>query len=78
MREEISPPPWSFLVFGLLLREARVANLSPSGGLLPGTNGGLPFGQPANNTGLNGPGFVAFSNSKNTLFVSDTGNSQVR
>jgi hypothetical protein len=53
------------------------ANLSPSGGLLPGTNGGLPFGQPANNTGLNGPGFVAFSNSKNTLFVSDTGNSQV-
>ena len=53
------------------------ANLSPSGGLLPGTNGGLPFGQPANNTELNGPAFVAFSNSKNTLFVSDTGNSQV-
>ena len=53
------------------------ANLSPSGGLLPGTNGGLPFGQPSNNTELNGPAFVAFSNSKNTLFVSDTGNSQV-
>ena len=52
-------------------------SLSPSGGLLPGTHGGLPFGQPANNTGLNGPAFVAFSNSKNTLFVSDTGNSQV-
>ncbi len=52
-------------------------SLSPSGQLLPGTNGGLPFGQPANNTGLNGPAFVAFSNSKNTLFVSNTGNSQV-
>ncbi len=51
--------------------------LSPSGQLLPGTNGGLPFGQPANNTSLNGPAFVAFSNSKNTLFVSNTGNSQV-
>ena len=51
--------------------------LSPSGDLLPGTNGGLPFGQPANNTSLNGPAFVAFSNSKNTLFVSNTGNSQV-
>jgi len=51
--------------------------LSPSGGLLPGTNGGLPFGQPANNTALNGPAFVAFSNSQNTLFVSNSGNSQV-
>ncbi len=53
------------------------ANLSPSGGLVAGTNGGLPFGQPANLTGLNGPAFVAFSNSRNTLFVSNTGNSQV-
>lgn len=52
-------------------------SLSPSGQLLPGTNGGLPFGQPANSTSLNGPAFVAFSNSKNTLFVSNTGNSQV-
>ncbi len=52
-------------------------SLSPSGEILPGTNGGLPFGQPANNTSLNGPAFVAFSNSQNTLFVSNTGNSQV-
>ena len=51
--------------------------LGPSGGILPGTNGGLPFGQPANGTSLNGPAFVAFSSSKNTLFVSNTGNSQV-
>ena len=52
-------------------------NLSPSGGLISGTAGGLPFGMPANNTSLNGPAFLAFSNSANTLFLSNTGNSEV-
>jgi len=52
-------------------------SLSPSGGLVSGTAGGLPFGLPANNTSLNGPAFLAFSNSSNTLFLSNTGNSEI-
>jgi hypothetical protein len=52
-------------------------SLSPSGGLVSGTAGGLPFGIPANNTSLNGPAFLAFSNSSNTLFLSNSGNSEI-
>ncbi len=56
---------------------AGAFDLSPSGGLISGTAGGLPFGIPANNTSLNGPAFLAFSNSSNTLFLSNTGNSEI-
>lgn len=51
--------------------------LTPSGMLEPGTAGGLPFGTQANGTSLNAPSFLDFSNSLNTLFVSNTGNSEV-
>ncbi len=73
-----NPGASNILAFDLRqITGAGTSNISPSGGLLSGTSGGLPFGLPANNTSLNGPAFVAFSNSQNTLFVSNTGNSQV-
>lgn len=52
-------------------------NLSPSGGILSGVANGICAGQSANNTSLNCPGFLYFSNALKTLFVSNTGNQEV-
>ncbi len=56
---------------------AGTYNLSPSGGILPGVANGICAGLSANNTALNCPGFLYFSNQLKTLFVSNTGNAEV-
>lgn len=52
-------------------------NLSPSGGILSGVNAGICNGVAANNTSLNCPAGLYFSNQLKTLFVSNTGNNEV-
>lgn len=52
-------------------------NLSPSGGVLPGVAGNICNGLSANNTSLNCPAGLYYSNQLRTLFVSDTGNNEV-
>lgn len=52
-------------------------NISPSGGILSGVANGICAGLSANNTALNCPGFLYFSNQLKTLFVSNTGNAEV-
>ncbi|AFS53628.1 hypothetical protein ABH19_06100 [Leptospirillum sp. Group II 'CF-1'] len=52
-------------------------NLSPSGGILPGVAGNICNGLAANNTALNCPAGLYYSNQLRTLFVSDTGNNEV-
>lgn len=52
-------------------------NLSPSGGILPGVAGNICNGLAANNTSLNCPAELYYSNQLRTLFVSDTGNNEV-
>ncbi|MHB8421821.1 MAG: NHL repeat-containing protein [Leptospirales bacterium] len=54
-----------------------VYNLSPSGGLLSGVSSGICNGVAANNTSLNCPSSLYFSNQLKTLFVSNTGNNEV-
>ncbi len=52
-------------------------NLSPSGGILPGVAGNICNGLASNNTALNCPAGLYYSNQLRTLFVSDTGNNEV-
>jgi hypothetical protein len=75
------PPPFIFvtnlagsnvLAFNTATLVAGNNNVSPSGGINPGTNGtpGAPQTLP---TGLNAPAGIYFSNSTNTLVVANTG-----
>ena len=52
-------------------------NLSPSGGVLPGVAGNICNGLASNNTALNCPAGLYYSNQLRSLFVSDTGNNEV-
>ena len=52
-------------------------DLTPSGGILSGVNAGICSGVPANNTALNCPAGLYFSNQLKTLFLSNTGNNEV-
>ncbi|MHB1286847.1 MAG: NHL repeat-containing protein [Leptospirales bacterium] len=52
-------------------------DLTPSGGILPGVASGICSGVPTNNTSLNCPAGIYFSNQLKTLFLSNTGNNEV-